>query len=188
MAIRGLALRLRTRLVLQWYRRDTPFIVRCDAISKWHDPCDVSLCAEWFRRLEAWWGPHTVDRAAAFHNAVVPRFFSRFFHSSAEGQGMFSRLWSGKNNWVNPPWCLIARSIEHLQRGRACGTMVVPSRPWAIWWPLTVREAQGVVDVVVLPMRPGIFVGRAASGRTVRARAVRFDFRVGPFAGQFGFE
>jgi hypothetical protein len=66
--------------------------------------------------------------------------------------------------------------------------MVVPSRPWAIRWPLTVRGARWVVDTVVLPMRPGIFVGRAASRRTVRARAVRFDFRVGLFAERFSFE
>ena len=89
---------------------------------------------------------------------------------------MFSVSWEGENNWVNPPWCMLMRAIMHLRRGHARGTVIVPVRPSAMWWPYTLRSAHGVVDVVALPRRIGILVGRAAPRRVVALRAVRFDF------------
>ena len=50
----------------------------------------------------------------------------------------FSSRWSGENNWLFPPPYLIPKVLRHLQWSLADGTLVVPWRKTAPWWPLLI--------------------------------------------------
>eukprot|EP00735_Rhodelphis_limneticus_P009037 TRINITY_DN2492_c0_g1::TRINITY_DN2492_c0_g1_i1::g.8884::m.8884 TRINITY_DN2492_c0_g1::TRINITY_DN2492_c0_g1_i1::g.8884 ORF type:complete len:657 (+),score=31.37,sp/Q99315/YG31B_YEAST/24.66/8e-19,RVT_1/PF00078.22/4.8e-17,Dam/PF05869.6/3.1e-05,RNase_H/PF00075.19/0.001 TRINITY_DN2492_c0_g1_i1:1350-3320(+) len=106
---------------------------QADALSRSFDRNDWMLNAGLFRRLDALWGPHTVDRFASFLNAHCPRYNSYLPDPSCEAVDAFSQNWKGENNWVNPPFRLLPKVLRHLQACQAVATVISPiwpSQPW----------------------------------------------------------
>ena len=96
---------------------------------------DHRLLPEVFRRVDAAWGPHTVDRFASFDSRRTARFCSHYFHPEAEWVDAFSASWAGETNWLFPPATVsaIGQTIAHLLSCRALGTLIVPLSPWSSW-------------------------------------------------------
>jgi len=96
---------------------------------------DYRLRPDVFRRVDAAWGPHTVDRFASFDSRQTARFCSHYFHPEAEWVDAFSASWAGETNWLFPPATVsaIGQTIAHLLSCRALGTLIVPLSPWSSW-------------------------------------------------------
>ena len=117
-----------------WIRRS--FNAYADSLSK------VSVNQEWFvndeifRYFDQCWGPYTFDRFANNLNAKCELFTSLYDCPNTSGLDAFAYDWSNHNNWLVPPPHLIARTLAHLKRCCAHGTLVVPRWPAAPFWPL----------------------------------------------------
>ena len=164
-------------LQVVWIPRDRN--AAADAVSKWTDGDDWMVNPRVFAALDAEWGPHTVDRFASHTNHLTLHFNSRFWCPGTEGVNAFAFDWSGDNNWVNPPFCLIPRVLHHMRACGASGTLLVPrwiSRPW---WPLLQpREGHWAPFVVAArPLRraPDLFLPGPFAGNTVAMAAPRWD-------------
>lgn len=122
--------------------------VWADRISHYmeHDQHDYTLKLEFVESIERAWGiVHEVDRFAGEGNCRVRsgRFNSRF-GSNADGWEWADALtqdWgNGCINWMHPPYLLIDRVLDHAQRCRAKGTLIVPDWPTRSFWPRLFRE------------------------------------------------
>mmetsp|Transcript_74836 Transcript_74836/g.200622 ORF Transcript_74836/g.200622 Transcript_74836/m.200622 type:complete len:681 (+) Transcript_74836:204-2246(+) len=136
--------------------------VRADALSRAAADMDEEFSVRWsvFRRVDAWWGPHTVDRFATAVNMqplqppFTGRFCSRFFDPAALVVDALSEQWTEEGNWCCPPVHLIYRVINHVLRGRSRATLVVPRRRDAIFWPLLFPDgARGAPAPIVRGLR-----------------------------------
>ena len=74
----------------------------------------------------------------------------------------FTANWSGENNWLFPPPCIIPRVLKHLLFSRANGTLVVPLWTSAPWWPLLTHYGLNfrleAVDCIVIEPQPNMFI------------------------------
>jgi len=121
---------------------------------------DYSLRAEYFRRLDAAWGPHTIDRFASIDNRqplAAPhtgRFCAHYFHPDAEWVDAFAVSWHSELNWLFPPATAsaIGRTAAHLLACKAQGTLVVPLAPWSPW--ASLLRPRGAWAPFVLEARP----------------------------------
>lgn len=109
---------------------------KADYLSKIVGPDDWALGRKYFQVLDQRWGPHTIDRFASDYNRQLDRFNSRCWNPGTEAVDAFTQDWSRDNNWLCPPVCLVARTVKKLQACQASGTLVVPERPSALFWPL----------------------------------------------------
>ena len=182
-------------LVFEWVPRDLN--VRADYLSHASEMRHHSyrLREEWFAYLDGLWGPHSVDRFAAADNCQplgapnTGRFCSQFFHPDAEWVDAFTLPWGGENNWLFPPTHAIAEAVAHLRASGAAGTLIIPSAPWAPWWPTLCqgqRWAPDVVGAVQLgPAEEVLTISRSdlalfGHGGVI---AIRFGRRCEPLAG-----
>ncbi len=99
---------------------------------------DYRLRPDLFRRVDAEWGPHSIDRFACAATRQTQRFCSHYFHPEAEWVDAFSSSWEGETNWLFPPATVsaISGTIAHLRACGAQGTLIVPIAPWSPWHPL----------------------------------------------------
>ena len=70
------------RIEPEWIPREAN--QQADFISRIVDSDDWSLHPDLFAKLDAKWGPHTVDRFASYFNTQLPRFNSRFWNPGSE--------------------------------------------------------------------------------------------------------
>lgn len=132
-----------------WKRREEN--IRADAISHHfeEDQHDYTLRSVWVELLEKRWGNvHEVDRfASGPENCVVRsgRFNARYGHEdgSWEWADALTLNWAGVDNWVHPPYLLIDHVLDHAERCRAKGTLIVPDWPTRAWWPRLFRGRRG---------------------------------------------
>ena len=64
-----------------------------------------------FAKLDALWGPHTIDRLADVYNRQIDRFNSRFWNPESEAVDAFTCNWEDEINWLSPPVYVISRVI-----------------------------------------------------------------------------
>ena len=106
-----------------------------DAISRKIDTDDWQLNPEAFKSIDDMWGPHTVDCFASAANTQLEHFNSRLAELGSEVVDTFTTDWGGRKQLVVPPLCLVPRMIQHARVCRAMGTLVVPLRQSAPYWP-----------------------------------------------------
>ena len=113
-----------------------------------------SIRALVFKRLDARWGPHTVDRFATQDNCqplqapYTGRFCAQYFHPDALWTDTLTASWGKKINWVFPPVHMIGQAITALRDSKARGTLIVPKNPLAQWWfALKPRGGQWALDI-----------------------------------------
>ena len=99
-----------------------------------HD--DYTLNTNIFAAFDILWGPHTVDRFASFRSRQIPRFNSKRISPATEGIDAFTISWKNENNWLFPPPAFIPKVLRHMEGGGEDGTLIVPMRKSAPWWPL----------------------------------------------------
>lgn len=127
---------IRLELQVAWIPRSAN--AQADYLSKFVDADHWRLNAACFQRLDALWGPHTIDRFASHLNAQLPRFNSRFWCPGTAGVDAFSQNWHwhGEVNWCCPPFRLVGHLLRFLQLHHCTATVVLPLWRSAVWWPL----------------------------------------------------
>ena len=171
-----------------WVPRDENRLA--DYISRIVDLDDWQLDSGTFRFLDGLRGPCTVDRFADNYNAQLIRFNSRYACPGTEAVDVFTVHWGEENNWWCPPPGLVVRVIRHAEACNACGTLTVPCRKSAPFWPLLcldgVTFASFVAAVCELPLSQGLFhpgrTGGILFGRkypNTPVLALRLGFRCG---------
>ena len=98
---------------------EAPWIPRslneeADLLSRFIDRDDWSVNPSVFRVIDAKWGPHIIDQFAAYYNAQLPKFNSKFACPGCNGVDALAQDWSGENNWICPPIGLIVPSVKKL--------------------------------------------------------------------------
>ncbi len=148
-----------------------------DALSRLTDKTDWRLRKSAFRRLEAKWGAHTVDRCASRANALLPRYNSRTADPGAEATDCLYQDWTGENNYVCPPFALMSRILRLIERQRVPTTLVAPAWLHANWWPMLVRSCTAVVRLTHADFKAGRS-GKVEPWNNNRwnMAAFRFDF------------
>ena len=126
-------------ILAQWVPRSEN--ERSDALSRISalEKFEYSINPYWFQKLEAKWGPHSIDAFATNENVTVQskRFCSRFFNKDAEWTDAFSRRWSPMENvWAHPPPKFIGEAIAHIRLSGCSATLLVPMWKGASWWPI----------------------------------------------------
>ena len=120
-----------------------------DPVSRLRRPEDYQLSPAVFAELDARWGPHTVDRFAAEHNALLPAWNSEMYAPGSAGVNAFAQTdWGGQVNWCHPPVRLVPQLVQHLQLTGAAATVLVPHWPAQSWYAPLLALAD---DVLQLP-------------------------------------
>ena len=157
-----------------------------DEFSRIVDYDDWSINANVFAWLDSFWGPHTVDRFASWHNAQVSRFNSRFWDRGTEAIDAFTVNWAKENNWWCPPVHLVSRLLRHARACNSFGTLIVPEWESAPFWPLLCPDGQSFAafvqstSAVILPNHGELIVpGRSGQSLPVEycnVLALRISF------------
>ena len=152
-------LRNNISLFPEWVPRERN--TRADSISKIIDYDDWKTSEAFFSRIDARWGPFTVDRFASSTNRECHRFNSLLWNPGAEQVNAFSVSWVGENNWLVPPIFLISKAILHLLTCKAKGVLIVTCWPSAPFGPLIFVKKffthSFVTDMMVFDDPIGIF-------------------------------
>lgn len=96
-------------------------------------PYEWSLHPEMFFILDRMCGHHTVDRFASASNALKKRFNSLYHDVFSEGVDAMAQFWGQDNNYINPPFFLLAKIVEKILRDRAVATVIAPFWPAQTW-------------------------------------------------------
>jgi hypothetical protein len=119
-------------VVFRWVPR--ALLKDADALSKYVDHHDFSLRPEVFERVRRELGPWSIDRFAAAHNYKA-RFFNALFRTPGScGADAFAFTWSGGVSYVLPPFPLIDRVLDKIERDDAEAVVVVPAWRSASFW------------------------------------------------------
>ena len=148
-------------LETQWIPREEN--VRADASTHISAVHDFKLRDEIFRRVDEKWGEHTIDRFACPGNVRVKSGFynSRFLEPGMKDCRGIDALaqsdWGVHNNYVHPPYMLLAPTIYTIRRTGAKATLICPMWKGSVFWPLLRSEdgkrwASDIVEVMYLGM------------------------------------
>ena len=107
---------------------------RADGLSRLESTHEWELHPSLFQQIDSMWGPHTVDRFAATHNAQIPVFNSRFWDPNSAAVDALAQSWRQENNFVNPPFCLIPRILDLIQEQQVEATIIAPLWPAQPWY------------------------------------------------------
>jgi hypothetical protein len=94
-----------------------------------------------FAECQQKWGPHSVDRFAAWENAKLPRFNSQWLCPGVEAVDAFTQDWRGENNWVAVAFDQIMAVLLHVKECQAKATLVIPIWTGQPWWPVLQKMA-----------------------------------------------
>ena len=119
-----------------------------DPVSRLRRPEDYQLSRAVFEQLDARWGPHTLDRFAAAHNALLPAWNSELHGPGSAGVNAFAQTdWADHINWCHPPVRLLPQLVQHLQLTGAAATVLVPHWPAQPWYAPLVALAASVLQL-----------------------------------------
>ena len=134
-------------LEMEWIPRSEN--EKADFLSRIYDPDDWGLSFDAFKQLDEIWGPHSIDLFANHLNYKVARFNSRHWTPGSEAIDSFTLDWSGENNYICPPICLIPRVLLHMRNCQAIGSLVVPLWPSSPFWPMICSNGDHFNDFVI---------------------------------------
>jgi hypothetical protein len=81
------------------------------------------------------WSKHTTDCFASFANTQIPsKLYTRFPDPSHMKVDFFRQSLGEDNNYINPPWNLLSRVVEHVVHHSAVATVVAPYWPRQSWF------------------------------------------------------
>lgn len=104
--------------------------VTADMLSRLSDHYEWQLNKSLFVYLDQMWGPHSIDRFATMSNALMPMYNSRYADPYTSGiDALAQQNWAKHNNFVNPPFRLIPKVLQVVEKQKASATVIAP------WWP-----------------------------------------------------
>lgn len=150
-----------------------------DRLSREHDSTDWTLSSPAFDRLQARYGPHTVDLFASDKTARCHRFYSRWLCPRTLGTNAFAHAWTDENAWANPPFHLVGAVVNQALSTGATVTLVAPEWRAQQWWR---RAVDGCLEWRRLPEADGVFThaSRSTPARRPFWRTVVFRFGATP--------
>jgi len=152
-----------------------------DKLSRHRDSTDWSLSDRAFRRLERAHGPHTVDLFASSENRKCGRYYSATANPGTEGVDALTKDWRGENCWCNPPFQLMASTVDKIIRHGAAATLIAPVWRAQEWWHRAVEACSSWEE---LPPSEGVFThgdrGSLAPRPHWKVAAFRFGGRATP--------
>ena len=102
---------------------------RLPAQYEWHIHRDL------FKFIDKMFGPHTVDRFGSILIRQLPRYNSLYWDPETEGVDALSQSnWQSEINFVNPPFRLLPKVIDHVCATNAEATVVAPYWPAKTWF------------------------------------------------------
>ena len=155
--------------------------VWADRLSREVDSTDWSLAPAAFLRLDAQYGPHSVDLFATELNTRCIRFYSKDLTPGGLGANAMLSSWEGENAWANPPFNLIGAVLDKVIRERVTATVVAPVWKAQPWW---ARAVEACASWQLLPPAEGVYcAGQIPTKRPTGSpfwRTAVFRFRAGP--------
>jgi hypothetical protein len=109
-----------------------------------------------FQRINEIWGPYDMDLFASRLNRQVNQFFSWKAEPESRGIDAFRQNWRRLRGWANPPFNLIGRVLNKVQRDKASVTLIVPLWPSQHWFPVLMHLATDWP--ILLPDRSDLFL------------------------------
>lgn len=110
---------------------------RADRLSRLtHDNSDWRLDPAIFRRVEALWGPFTIDLFATRLNAQLPRYFSYRPDPGAVALDALAQPWSTEVGYGNPPFGLAGKVLRKVREEGVTAVLILPVWRSSVWWPL----------------------------------------------------
>lgn len=92
---------------------------------------------KFFQRLEAKWGPHTIDMFAHQSNHHLQRYVTWKWDPAALTTDAMSFSWKRLGKlYLCPPWNLLPQVIAKIQQEQIPATLITPWWPTAIWFPI----------------------------------------------------
>lgn len=108
--------------------------VEADYLSRLVDRSNWSLNRAIFATIDKELGPHHVDRFANAQNTQLPRFNSRWLDNKTEAVDALDQDWTGTHSFVNPPFRLLPKVIDLIQRQKVTATVIAPVWPTQPWF------------------------------------------------------
>jgi len=136
-----------------------------DRLSRERDSTFWALSFAGFSRLEALYGPHTLDLFATDLTTRCGRFFSRGATPNSSGIDAFSQDWSEDNCWANPLFNLIGPLVRHIVKMGDRVTLVAPHWEAQPWWGRAMEEC---ATFLPLPLEEGVYTRGAADPHSLR--------------------
>lgn len=147
---------------------------RADFWSRLEDLGDWMLAQDVFDLVEATYGPHDVDRFASATNARLERFNSKHWDVGAEAVNGFSQDWREDNNYCNPDFEEIGRTLALIREQGCAATVVAPVWPSKAWYSTLVSMAS---SWMVLPSARVDLFQPGRSGNSVSVGAPSWEVR-----------
>ena len=95
-----------------------------------------------FNYIDSLFGPHSVDRFASILTRQTSRYNSLFWDPETEGiDALHQSNWRQEMNFVNPPFRLLPKVLQHITQSKAEATVIAPYWPAAIWHQKLVKMA-----------------------------------------------
>jgi hypothetical protein len=108
-----------------------------------------------FNKIDAIWGPHTVDAFATRSNRQLPRYMSLNPEPEAVATDAMLHSWVAENSWLFPPLNMVGRCLRKVREEKATATIVAPMWMTQPWWPVLIDMC--IDTPMVLPSIAGIF-------------------------------
>lgn len=87
-----------------------------------------------FRYIDNLFGPHSIDRFASILTHQLPRYNSLYWDPGTEGvDALHQSNWQSEMNFVNPPFRLLPKILDHIQRSKSEATIIAPYWPAKSW-------------------------------------------------------
>ncbi|CAG2213825.1 unnamed protein product [Mytilus edulis] len=106
----------------------------------------INVDIEWklnenvFHIINSLFGPHDLDLFASKINHQLPRYYSYFPDSYAEAVDAFSVQWNNINCYCFPPFSLIGKILQKVDKDKADMTLVAPLWNTQNWFPLILHR------------------------------------------------
>jgi len=126
-----------------------------------NDFTDWTLGSASFSRLDAIYGPHSVDLFASSIKTKCERFYSGWIFPGAVGVKSLRHNWHGENARANPSFHLVVAVITHILTVNATATLIAPEWRAQPWWR---RAVHGCTEWHRLPAEDWVFTHGSASG------------------------
>ena len=89
-----------------------------------------------------------VDLFASDYHHQLPRYFTAEHDPKAAGTYAFTVNWLMElRPYINPPWYLIPRYLEKIQKDHAEVMRVVPKWEHCTWWPVFTSLCVSIMDL-----------------------------------------
>lgn len=105
-----------------------------DQLSRLPSQYEWHLHPSLFRYIDKVLGPHSIDRFASVLTHQLPRYNSLFWDPETEGvDALHQNDWHTEMNFVNPPFRLLPKIVDHIHKTKSEATVIAPywpAKPW----------------------------------------------------------